>query len=132
MASVTTIDRNRIVSFGPSFERSDDLGNLTDLEDPTFSEGIMKAVSSIQERASQVEVAIALDELESIKSDHQHLKHALEHKELELRVLHETLKQTEELVSTLQLRGSLHKLKRTSIRMTYMHVSDILLTTTDL
>jgi hypothetical protein len=26
----------------------------------------------------------------------------------------------------------LHKLKRTSIRMTYMHVSDILLTTTDL
>lgn len=107
MASVPTVDRNRIVSFGPSFERSDDLGNLTDLDDPTFSEGIMKAVSSIQERASQVEVAIALDELDSVKSDHKHLKHALEQKELELRALQEKLKQTEEHVATLQLEREL-------------------------
>jgi hypothetical protein len=107
MASATTVDRSRIVSFGPSFERSDDLGNLTDLEDPEFAEDIMIAVSSIQERASQVEVAIALDELESVKSDHEHLKCALEHKELELRALQQALKQTEEQVSTLELEREL-------------------------
>jgi hypothetical protein len=110
-------NRKRVVFFGPSFERSDDLSGLTFMEDSTtVPEDIRDLVSSIKEQASQVETAIALDELQSINSEHEALKRRFEKKELEGEAVQQQLDDCYDKVSTLELEKELAQAEATKCK----------------
>ena len=117
MESIIISDRKRVVFFGPSFERSDDLSGLTSLDDSsTVSEDIRQAVSSIHEQASQVETAMALDELQSIKSEQKHLKQVLEKTKSGMLALQGELQAFQQQVSTLELQKELAQAEATKYK----------------
>lgn len=108
--TTTSVNRKRVVFFGPSFERSDDVSGLTSTMDDSSAieeEDIRHLVSSIQEQASQVETAMALDELESIKAEHQTLLRLYANKETEIETMRQQLDDCQQHVSTLELQKEL-------------------------
>jgi hypothetical protein len=102
----TTI-RHRVVFFGPNVERSDDLMGLADMEDTSHLKEISQAVANIQEMATRVEAAIALNELDSIKSENIRLEKLLFEKKSEIQELNESLTQSKQRISYLELEKEL-------------------------
>lgn len=114
VCSGSTTRSRRFVSFGPSFERSDDLSGLTSVGES--ADEIYEAMSSIKEQASQVETAIALDELESVKLERERLKLQLESSRADVRDMMNELEECRQNMSTLELEKELAQAEATKYR----------------
>lgn len=125
--------RTRAVSFGPSTERTDEQVLQTEeqvvteaalLEEQLLGftqfknmpDDLKTAISAIHERASEVNVAIAIDELDTVKMDLQTASKALKARDVLIKDLKTQLSEKESLIGSLELERDLIEADATSAK----------------